>query len=341
MTVKCLDYRIQMVSNNRIQCVADTKTVEWNGVYKIYNDITGLQPLRRVFSRKKIGVEEISILLHAMGSLGEEVKRNMLDLSDFMFSPDMIFWDMNENKVRFIFNPGEEADDLTEYAQFLLENADNTEPEAVRIIYELYKRIRDGRMDTENLSDMFICETVTESIAEARSDIVEKKSEENKEERFPAIFAREEKKPSLFSRLFNKKNEEEAEYEDEALDLSAYGPIKETFEQNGGEETVLICREEYEKKYYLEGAGGTETEIRAEGNILVGSRAEYVDICLQNASVSKIHAQFSADGNGMTLVDLDSRNGTKINGRKITEETPVHDGDTIEFGTAAYVLRMK
>lgn len=330
-----------MLTNNRIKGVVNTKTVEWNGINKIYCDITGLQPLSRVFVRKKIGMEEVSILFHAMGSLGEEAKKLLLNLSDFFFSPDMIFWNLNDDSVWFVFNPDSETDDMTEYAQFLLENADNSEPDAVRTIYEFYRVIREGNLDTEKLSDYFLYEEKKEHYEDLFDMPVKVDTEEKNEEFFPSMFIREEKKKSFISRLFSKKQAEVPEYEDDPIDLSAYQPVKEIRESRNSEETVLIDLGNHDMKYYLCGKNGEEIELPTDGIFIVGSKKAYVDIYIENASVSKIHAQFFQIGNEMMLSDLDSKNGTYVNGSKILDEVNLKPMDIIKFGTAEFTLRMK
>jgi len=53
--------------------------------------------------------------------------------------------------------------------------------------------------------------------------------------------------------------------------------------------------------------------------ILVGRRNE-CDICLQDSTVSRIHAEIYYDGNRWCIRDLGSENGTYLNGRPITQE---------------------
>lgn len=51
-------------------------------------------------------------------------------------------------------------------------------------------------------------------------------------------------------------------------------------------------------------------------------------------TVSRIHATFELTGSTITLTDLNSTNATKINGKRLTPDTPttIKDGDTLQFG---------
>lgn len=78
---------------------------------------------------------------------------------------------------------------------------------------------------------------------------------------------------------------------------------------------------------------------KAPGNpyperISVG-RARNCDVVLRDGSVSKLHAHFYVDGDALDLVDLESQNGTRVNGRPLAphQRERILLGDELEFGT--------
>jgi pSer/pThr/pTyr-binding forkhead associated (FHA) protein len=54
--------------------------------------------------------------------------------------------------------------------------------------------------------------------------------------------------------------------------------------------------------------------------------------------VSRTHAELTRGEDGWLLTDLGSHNGTRLNGWLIHETVPVRAGDTVEFGSAAFVV---
>lgn len=54
--------------------------------------------------------------------------------------------------------------------------------------------------------------------------------------------------------------------------------------------------------------------------------------------MSRQHAKIMVLGNGATLHDLGSRNGSRINGQLITAATELHDGDRVRLGTQELVF---
>ena len=67
------------------------------------------------------------------------------------------------------------------------------------------------------------------------------------------------------------------------------------------------------------------------GKILIG-RAEECDIRPLGEEVSRRHCAVVAEGAGLTVEDLKSRNGTYVNGVRITAKVTAADGDMIRVG---------
>jgi hypothetical protein len=56
-------------------------------------------------------------------------------------------------------------------------------------------------------------------------------------------------------------------------------------------------------------------------------------------SVSRRHARIVVSGEGATLEDLGSKNGTFIDGQAVDKPSPLHDGAQIRIGTVVLILR--
>lgn len=69
------------------------------------------------------------------------------------------------------------------------------------------------------------------------------------------------------------------------------------------------------------------------GGLFRVGREEPADLPLRDATVSREHAQFESDGDDWILADLDSANGTFVNGRRITRRK-LKPGDMLRFGSS-------
>ncbi len=75
-------------------------------------------------------------------------------------------------------------------------------------------------------------------------------------------------------------------------------------------------------------------------DVLIG-RGENADIRIISQMVSSEHAHIHLTSKGWALSDLDSHNGTKINGRYITQPQLIFDEDVITFGDKVFVFYEK
>ena len=71
---------------------------------------------------------------------------------------------------------------------------------------------------------------------------------------------------------------------------------------------------------------------------IIGKLSEAVDGVIDEESVSRIHAKIEKTDSQYYLVDLNSTNGTFINGQMIfpNEKTKLQPGDRIQFGFVEY-----
>jgi pSer/pThr/pTyr-binding forkhead associated (FHA) protein len=91
----------------------------------------------------------------------------------------------------------------------------------------------------------------------------------------------------------------------------------------------------------VEVQGGAEgNEYPIEGERIVVGRGPGVDLAFDDDEMSAQHAVFEHSRGGLTLTDLDSTNGTRVNGEPLTTRALAH-GDRIELGGHAFHLLLE
>ena len=83
-------------------------------------------------------------------------------------------------------------------------------------------------------------------------------------------------------------------------------------------------------------SGARDFVIRAP-TVVVG-RGRDVDLALDHQSVSRRHAQFRIEDGAPTVEDLQSRNGTVVNGRPIAGRARLSVGDRVQLGSCELEL---
>jgi pSer/pThr/pTyr-binding forkhead associated (FHA) protein len=87
---------------------------------------------------------------------------------------------------------------------------------------------------------------------------------------------------------------------------------------------------------------GREFPIRP-GKMVIGRATAKAtcDIALQDRSISRPHAQIERQDDCFMLTDLDSANGTLVNGKRVAEPTALQDGDVIVLGEMTLLFRAR
>jgi len=84
--------------------------------------------------------------------------------------------------------------------------------------------------------------------------------------------------------------------------------------------------------------GGETNALSFDKDEVMIGRVQGNDIVLAKGNISKRHTKIQSAQGHLTVTDMRSTNGTYVNGRKITEPTPVKGGDKIFVGDFLIVL---
>jgi len=93
---------------------------------------------------------------------------------------------------------------------------------------------------------------------------------------------------------------------------------------------------------YLKRINGnsTETIIMKNFPFMLGRLEGQVDYCVKNPAVGKLHAEITKTEEGYFISDMNSRNGTMINGVRVEpiKENMIKDGDRITLGNEDFIF---
>lgn len=112
----------------------------------------------------------------------------------------------------------------------------------------------------------------------------------------------------------------------EALSVQARSEMRTNARTNRDVAYAVLVDVETKRPVYLK-----------KRDVLIG-RGPACDIRLPFETVSHEHARIHHTSKGWALSDLDSRNGTKLNGRFITEPQLIFDDDMITFGERVFIF---
>ena len=108
--------------------------------------------------------------------------------------------------------------------------------------------------------------------------------------------------------------------------------------------TQILCMPEENTEFFLESKGSSNLppiHLREKKQWFIGKMADMADVLLPSSAISRLHARIRIDKGHCYLCDMNSRNGTWVNGKALPgeKEIEIKVGDEIKFADLTYILR--
>ncbi|MBR3040199.1 MAG: FHA domain-containing protein [Lachnospiraceae bacterium] len=350
LPVKSSSYQVTMFCSNRIDGLLQGIAKNYNGEEMIYYDISGKQNLLRVYERRELGFEEIKRLFYSWSGTVSEAERYLLDPMHFCCSPEYIYYSYQENRTEWLFYPENEEKNepfgIVLLAEFLLEKVDHKDRDAVDLVYQFYRSVKDGTFLLSQILEQMEAINVRAPILNDESEKedydledfleTEKLTEEEKEGRESILG----KLGRLFNGLGKKKgNTEEAnDYYDKPETEEIIPEEQDVATEEEYTRTRLLWSEEEERRELVCCITGERYSLQ-KFPFVVGKSEADVDLCLKDPSVSRLHARFFERDGKVWIEDLNSTNGILVNELRLeTNETVMlARGDRIYLGDSGFI----
>lgn len=343
-------YEVQMIVNNDIPSLLPLKIIVGDGKTQYWYDLTGMQPLERLFSLEPVDAEQLRFLLQGICDLKKQMEDYLLDDRNIVFTPRMVCFDRIHQRIRFCYVPGySQAEDagLRGLFEEILQHLDHTDSAAVKLGYEMYERCARVDFVVEDVSrclrecresedDVGVSGTFEEEMASQELDFLQEPEPSPPRSDKKRVFHRK-KKPAGRRLRGRKKNPDyrEALEREQVLDYVAerekdYNP------------TVCFSEERMRQVWELsyQGSGHENSFLLEKFPFLLGKDGARADGVLFSDAVSRVHACITQGEEGLCLEDYNSTNGTYVNGKLLPMNTPcpLQGGDRIMLATEEYVL---
>ncbi len=335
---------------------------EWEDKYKY--EITGRKSLAVTFERVPMNSEQIEMVLCGILDIIENGKEYLLSEDNYVLLPEHIYLQIPEYKVTLCYYPEygvSFSEQLGKLFEILLNRVDYREEKAIAMVYALYMQLQEPDVTPERIR-----EKLKEQVQSPKSEPLVREKEIQKEEQ-------EIKHVTYDESVSRRSASKEKGVETERKPLSRTG----LWERLRKEVGAKICgREEKGRSVFSAEAvscvcdtpsewGATHTRVlsvkkelfspalisaeREEKVYLtkfpfyVGSMPDYMDYVIERDTVSRFHAKLIKQDEQVYLMDLNSTNGTRINGRELNvrDRVLLSEGDRIMFADAEYIFSGK
>ncbi len=349
-------YSFKMLENNKIKGVLPCKIRMEDGKGYLYNDITNKRSLTEIYKDKEMQLEDMLYIFQHLLTITDEVKNFLLTEKMICFLPQYIYQEEEEESLYILILPWqEEAPKFQNLAEFFLEKINHRDEHGVNAAYHFYRQQSKNPFSLSQFLPVLEKENILKRQKNTKEeplltahpteenvmDIVEEMEEEGREERkntsgklkyvfllcsfLTAVISFLEIIPytlklslrafallflflSVYFIFFSKKESKEEKPEEET---------RQREEWDVGETVFFAPDDEEEWKLKWKEKGRTKQMILKDFPCKVGKLKEEADIVIKDPSVSRLHCQFIKKENHISIMDLNSTNGTRLNGLPI------------------------
>lgn len=325
------DYRNIMFKKNKLNRFLELKITYIDNKPQYYYEISSRQSLKHLSDCKQLIYDDVYSIISGIREAVSELGRYLLNAECIILEPDKIFLDPATMKAEFCYNPEnnqEMQEGLRELFRFFLNVIDSSDKKTVEFTYEIYCKSMKENFSMDSLftednevngGNVLETDGREDIFRDIESDYKRDKSIIEKLKEFINGFF----KPDM-SQVKNPEGCQSGKTDSDEYDYC---------------ETVLLEVSEFDYRI-ISADDGSVTQIM-QFPYLVGKLQGKVNMAIDSEMVSRIHAKFIRKENNVYIMDMNSKNGTYINGIRIHtyEEKQLNPGDKVRFADMEYIYQ--
>lgn len=331
---------LNILAYNRIPGLLPVETEIADGRIRFWYDITGKQTLSDYLKHKKIDFPLLKLLFEALEGVCREMPVYLLDEEYLVLDAEYLYLDFERSHLEFVYLPGRRKDIRASFRglmELLLQQLEHSDKKAVSTAYEMYqlslqkeKSLQDmlnravmaGEMNEQAQSGY-----LSEEWMEKTGGMEKIKEKEEKEPRQESL--RKKERGWLRQKLYGKEKQEAEEPDILREEESVYYPT-EILNVSSGEQGILMYQGEDHQE---------DMKINKQV-FLIGKKENEVDGYIGTKTVSRVHARIEISEGNYYIEDLNSTNGTYLNGERLEyrQKVKLKAQDKIVFGIEEYVF---
>ena len=346
-------FELGMIEHNEIKGFLKPNIKRLNGRLELGYDISSLQPLSRVLEVRTMNTDEIKDFIIDIISATKALEEFLLEASSVVLDPEYIFTDLDLKKYSFLYIPRSEnnKEEMKLLLESILDNINKEDKDCLITVYGMLKECQKRDFVINDLEELLEGNVQTE-VKRYEPVVTYETETEN------PIECRDKKKKqfNIFGGIFKGNKAKEQTEEEEFLEkvFDGYEPSVSAACLNEEKSVFEVRDEEISNTVLL-----TDIKLNSSGRVLrsingkedieisylpfiIGKQDRICDYVLDVEGVSRIHLKFFENKGLLYAVDLNSRNGTYINGKKLENEenTKLNKGDIINICGMSYKLEM-
>ncbi len=351
---------IEMFRYNTIPYFLKMNTNRRESGLQFCYDITSKRSLEQLLEYKSLDYTLLQNILNSFDQACIYIEKYMLAENDILLKPELIFLDNETEVMTYCYLPGNRSDICRQFQvlmEYLLQHLEHKDEQAVQLAYGVYQRaaeegtalhtvlseIRTGgtAFSAKQMPDNILSEDGPENKGTADDQYNRERQKVEKNTEMSKLQQKEAAKTQAARRLKNllRKRLYTDSYRNRENDFHVEEENAEN-EMDSIPSTVCLSTESdrIQSQFVYQGIDRTRDFHCIEGKKILGSSVEESDICIPLPMVSRVHARIEVSPQGTFLEDMNSTNGTQVNGEllKYRERRMLKKGDIISLAGENY-----
>ena len=149
-------YQVRMIVANVVPDLLQCRIQGIDGKFMVYYDVTSRHSLTALFEDRKLGIEELQVVLGGFIQVMEEMSEYLLNPCQLVLEPEYIYMDAEKKNVRFCYLPGFHGEIQKQFqnlAEYFLPKLDHEDGKAVMLGYGVYRRALEDSFHLEHIKE--------------------------------------------------------------------------------------------------------------------------------------------------------------------------------------------
>lgn len=355
---------LEIFSYNKVPGLLSIETETVDGVFRFWYEITGRQSLADYLGRRQADMKLICVLFLALEKICSILQDYLLTESGILLQAEYIYLDFEQKHAEFVYLPGWGEDIrgcFRNLMEQILQNLNHDDRQAVAAAYEVYQRtLQDEYSLKEMLAEVvkpFGEECLEEGLKQqAKADVREEMRGENGNVKAfdtetvhsaqPAEMSRKVNADAIRNIFLNVRAAAfhflKSKIRHKRKPVMSYAVCPEDVVSVPQEimhpTELLYSNNEVRGILMYRGADGLSDINIQKQSFLIGKKESEVDGFIDRGCISRVHAKIESDGDEYYIEDMNSTNGTYLNGQPLEyhQRVRLKEGDNITFGTVEY-----
>ena len=344
---------LNILAYNKIPGLLPVETEIADGEIRFWYDITGKQTLSDYLKHKQADFSLLQQLFQALEKVCNELSAYLLDEAYLILDGEYLYMDFEHTHMEFVYLPGrrkEIRESFQELMELLLQHLAHSDKQAVAVAYEMYQMSLQREKAFADMLKQAVCpyypeEQTEPEVTEQVKNILPGEEQRTDQNSFQEMARKE---WGRLKQRFNAKEKKGTEAVRRLRDSEGQPRLWNT-------EEVCLIREEdtmyhateilhtdrAEQGILMYQGEGQQKDIRIDKPVfLIGKKEKEVDGYINTKSISRLHARIELVEGEYYIEDLNSTNGTYLNGERLEyrQKVKLKVRDRVLFGIEEYVF---